>query len=101
VGGVRLCRLHREADFCAWRAPDLESLTEHGIEYGIPQNPAAPANGNVIFTVTNDVTVATDAILQRADGVQFIVTAGGVLATSGNAHAAGGRSHRRRGGQHR
>lgn len=72
-----------EKQIFAHTAPDLESLTEHGIEYGIPQNPAAPANGTVIFTVTDNVTVVTNAILQRADGVQFIVTAGGVLPTSG------------------
>lgn len=73
-----------EKQIFAHTAPDLESLTEHGIEFGIPQNPAAPANGNVIFTVTDNITVLTNAVLQRIDGVQFIVAAGGVLATSGS-----------------
>ena len=73
-----------EKQIFAWRAPDIESLTNHGIEYGIPQNPATPATGSVIFTVTDNISVSTDAILTRADGVQFIVTAGGNLATSGS-----------------
>jgi len=68
----------------AFSAPDVESLTNHGAEYGIPRNPAAPASGNVVFTVTDNVTVNTNAVLQRTDGVQFIVTAGGTLATSGS-----------------
>jgi uncharacterized phage protein gp47/JayE len=67
----------------AFSAPDIESLTNHGTEFGIPQNPAAPAQGNVVYTVTDNITVNTNAVLQRSDGVQFIVTAGGTLATSG------------------
>jgi uncharacterized phage protein gp47/JayE len=72
-----------EKQIFAYRCPDIESLTKHGIEYGIPQNPAAPANGNVVFTVTDNIEVDTGAVLQRTDGVQIIVTSGGTLATSG------------------
>jgi uncharacterized phage protein gp47/JayE len=72
-----------EKQIFAHRAPDLESLTLHGVEFGIPQKPAAPAMGSVIFTVVENVTVETGAILQRADGVQYIVSEGGTLATSG------------------
>ncbi|MGY3588089.1 putative phage protein gp47/JayE [Bradyrhizobium sp. USDA 4350] len=72
-----------EKQIFAHRAPDIESLRLHGIEYDIPQKPAAPANGNVVYTVTDNIVVSTGAILTRTDGVQFIVTAGGTLATSG------------------
>lgn len=68
----------------AFSAPDLESLANHGTEFNIPQNPAAPGSGNVIITDTGAVAVATDAVLQRADGVQFIVTTGGSIATAGS-----------------
>jgi uncharacterized phage protein gp47/JayE len=67
----------------AWSAPDLDSLSGHGVEYDIPQNPAAPASGNLIFAVTDNITVNTGAILQRTDGVQYVVSSGGSLATSG------------------
>lgn len=67
----------------AHTAPDIESLMLHGNEFGIAREPAAPADGNVGFTVTDDIVVVTGAILQRADGVRYSVTAGGALATSG------------------
>lgn len=67
----------------AHTAPDIESVTLHGQEFGIPQKPAAPATGSVLFTVTTDVVISTGAILQRVDGVQFSVTAGATLPTSG------------------
>lgn len=67
----------------AWSAPDADSLLGHAIEYNIPQNPATPSEGNVVFTVTDNITVNTNAVLQRTDGVQVIVTAGGTLSTSG------------------
>lgn len=67
----------------AFSAPDIESLINHGTEFGIPQKSAAPASGDVVFTVTDNIVVAADAVVQRADGVQFIVSAGGKLDTSG------------------
>lgn len=67
----------------AHTAPDIESLRLHGNEYGISQKPAAPASGRVVFTVTGNITVETGAILQRADGVRYTVSAGGTLPTSG------------------
>jgi uncharacterized phage protein gp47/JayE len=67
----------------AWSSPDIESLREHGIEFNIPQKPAAPAQGDVVFTAVTNLTVDTGARLRRADGVEFLVSAGGVLATSG------------------
>lgn len=67
----------------AWSAPDIESLREHGIEFQIPQKPAAPARGSVVFTVNSNVTVLTGARLRRGDGLEFLVEAGGVLNTTG------------------
>lgn len=64
-------------------APDIETLKLHGNEFNIPQLPSAPAGGNVTFVSTDAITVATSATIQRADGVAYLVTAGGVLATAG------------------
>lgn len=72
-----------EKQIFAHRAPDIESLTRHGDEYGITRKPAAPANGNVTFTITDNAVIATGAVLRRVDGVEFIVSAGGTLATTG------------------
>lgn len=67
----------------AWSAPDADALGEHGIEYKIPRKSAAPARGSVIFTFVGNGSVDTGARLRRADGVEFLVEAGGVLPTSG------------------
>lgn len=64
-------------------APDIETLRLHGAEFGLPQLPAAPAGGNVTFTASAAITVATGATLQRADGVTFLVTAGSLLTGAG------------------
>jgi uncharacterized phage protein gp47/JayE len=72
-----------EKQIFAHRAPDIESLTRHGTEYGIARKPAAPAVGNVVFTAADDIAVDTGAVLRRSDGLEFIVSVGGVLATSG------------------
>jgi uncharacterized phage protein gp47/JayE len=61
----------------AHTAPDLESIILHGNEYGITQKPASPAEGEVTFTSTDDVTVDTGAILRRSDDIEFRITAGG------------------------
>jgi uncharacterized phage protein gp47/JayE len=65
-------------------APDIETLRLHGAEFGIPQLPAAPASGNVTFTADDAIAVATGATLQRADGVTYLVTAGGLLTGAGS-----------------
>jgi uncharacterized phage protein gp47/JayE len=67
----------------AHTAPDLESLTRHGVEYGIARKPAAPASGNAVFTVTDNIEVEAGAVLRREDGVEYLVSFGGTLATSG------------------
>ncbi|WP_315705064.1 MULTISPECIES: baseplate J/gp47 family protein [unclassified Bradyrhizobium] len=67
----------------AHQAPDLDSLGMHGTEYSIPQKPAGPASGNYAISVTDNIVVETNAVLQRTDGVEFLVTAGGSLSTSG------------------
>lgn len=64
-------------------APDLETLQLHGNEFGLPLLPSAPAEGNVTFTATDAITVATSATLQRSDGVTYLVTAGGLLTAAG------------------
>jgi uncharacterized phage protein gp47/JayE len=64
-------------------APDIETLELHGVEFGIPRLPAAPASGNVTFTATADIVVDGGATLQRADGVIYLVTGGGSLLSAG------------------
>lgn len=64
-------------------APDIETLRLHGNEFGIPQLPSAPASGFVTFVSTDAITVATSTTLQRADGIAYLVTAGGVLNAAG------------------
>lgn len=67
----------------AHTAPDIESLLLHGNEFGIARRPAAPAQGKVQFTGAVAFEVLTDAVLERTDGVQFRVTAGGLTAIPG------------------
>lgn len=67
----------------AHTAPDIETLLMHGEEYGIPRKPAAPAGGNYTFTSDDAIAVITNAVLQRADGQRYLVTAGGTLAVAG------------------
>lgn len=64
-------------------APDIETLRLHGAEFGIPQLPSAPAEGNVTMTAAAAITVATGATLQRADGLSYLVTSGGSLTGAG------------------
>ena len=61
----------------ACTAPDIESLRLHGEEFGIPQNPARPASGNVIITAADAIAVAVNTVFQRADGISYAATAGG------------------------
>lgn len=67
----------------AHTAPDIETLLMHGEEFGIPRKPAAPASGQFTFTSTAALTVATNTVLMRADGAQYLVIAGGALAVPG------------------
>lgn len=67
----------------AWSCPDIESLREHGIEFGIPQNPATPSRGQVVVTFVDDGAIIAGARLRRLDGVEFIVEAGGTIPNSG------------------
>jgi len=64
-------------------APDIETLRLHGNEYNFPQLPDAPAQGNVTFTADAALSVATGAVLPRADGVTYLVVAGGQNANPG------------------
>ncbi len=67
----------------AHTAPDIDSLLLHGEEFAIPRRPAAPAQGTVTFTGDVAFEVLTGAILERTDGVQLRIVAGGVSATPG------------------
>lgn len=62
---------------------DLENLILHGEEVGITQKPSAPARGFIDITVPSAASVDTDAVFNRADGVQYIALAGGAIATAG------------------
>lgn len=67
----------------AHTAPDIESLRMHGEEFGIPQKPAQPATGKVTFTSSGALTVNASAVLERGDGVQYLVVDGGGLPGAG------------------
>ena len=67
----------------AHTAPDIDSLLLHGAEFGIPRRPAAPAQGTVVFTGDVAFSVDSGTVLQRTDGVQFLVPAGGAIVTVG------------------
>ncbi|WP_271606000.1 baseplate J/gp47 family protein [Bradyrhizobium sp. CCBAU 11434] len=64
-------------------APDIETLRLHGAEFGLPQLPAGPGEGNVIFTTDDAIGVETSATLQRADGAVYLVVTPGSLPGAG------------------
>jgi uncharacterized phage protein gp47/JayE len=55
---------------------DSENLDMHGEEYGLARRPRAPAQGLVNIAVSAAVTLDVAAVLRRADGVEYVVTAG-------------------------
>lgn len=67
----------------AHTAPDIETLLMHGEEYGIARKPAAPASGTANFVATAATVVASNTVLERADGVRYLVVAGGELTGAG------------------
>ena len=73
-----------QSQMFAHTAPDLDSLLLHGNEYGIGLRPAAPSSGTAVFTGDVAFEVLTGTILERTDGIQFTVTAGGVSASPGD-----------------
>jgi uncharacterized phage protein gp47/JayE len=60
-----------------------EGLDRHGAEIGLAREPAAAAEGNVILTTSDGVTVAAGALFQRSDGVQYTATAPASSASAG------------------
>lgn len=64
-------------------APDIESLRLHGAEFGLPQKPAAPAQGVVRFTATSAISVDANSILRRSDGVEYRTLSAGSLLSAG------------------
>ena len=57
-----------------------EFLPEHGARWGKSRLPAAAATGTVRLTGTNGSVIALGVAVQRADGAQYLTTAGGVVA---------------------
>lgn len=62
---------------------DSENLDMHGAEFGLARRPAAPARGPVVLTASAAITVLDAAVFRRADGEEYIVINGGVLAGAG------------------
>jgi uncharacterized phage protein gp47/JayE len=62
---------------------DDDNLDLHGAEIGLGRLPPQPSQGPTILTFADAVTVATGAVLQRGDGVQFAATAGGAAIGAG------------------
>lgn len=62
---------------------DSENLELHAAEYGLARRPAAPAGNYVTFTARTALSVDVAAVLQRADGVQYIATSPASLAGPG------------------
>jgi uncharacterized phage protein gp47/JayE len=62
---------------------DSENLDMHGAELGLARRPAAPASGLVTITDVAAMSLAVGAVLRRADGVEYIATAGGSMTGAG------------------
>jgi uncharacterized phage protein gp47/JayE len=89
-----LFNIHR---FAAWAADqafvhrcDAAFLDRHGAQMKppVPRKAASRAQGFVTVTATTALTIATGAVLSRADGARYTVTAGIVLAGAGVAFVA-------------
>jgi uncharacterized phage protein gp47/JayE len=65
---------------------DENGLLEHAKEYGIPRKPASPASGFVTVQASTPCVVNAEAVLQRGDGVQYVVTASGAGDAGSNFH---------------
>lgn len=59
---------------------DAEELDNHGARWGVARNPATGATGLVQFTGAEGAAVPVGTVLRRADGVQYITSAAGVIA---------------------
>lgn len=66
---------------------EKEFLNRHGVQWGVAQNAATQAAGNVTLTGTNDVAIPAGTVLRRADGYEYTVDAEATIA-SGTATAA-------------
>jgi uncharacterized phage protein gp47/JayE len=62
---------------------DSENLDLHGEEFGLARRPRAPAQGMVDITVSAAVVLDVAAVFRRADGVEYVATAGGTTDGAG------------------
>lgn len=60
-----------------------EWLERHAYDYGITRLPASYAQGSVVISGDNSVPVPAGIVFQRADGVQYELTAGGTTSGAG------------------
>ena len=74
-------RLSWVADQAFVTTSSMPYLAWHGQQYGITQNPAQLATGNVVLTVSAATSIAAGAIFQRSDGAAFV--AGSTSSSSG------------------
>lgn len=63
-------------------------LDGHGARWKVPRTPAARATGTIQFTGVDGSVIPAATVVQRADGLQYETTAGGVIA-AGAALVAG------------
>ena len=62
---------------------DLENLVLHGEEVGLAQRPTAPAQGSVIITSPDAISVDALAIFRRGDGIEYRAINGGSITGAG------------------
>jgi uncharacterized phage protein gp47/JayE len=62
---------------------DSENLDLHGAEFGLARKPTAPAQGNVDIVVASASSILVGGVLRRADGIEYLATAGGAIGGPG------------------
>lgn len=66
----------------------LTWLSRHASIWGIVRRPASFAGGNVTFTGSDGVVIPKDTIVQRQDGVQFVIGVDTAIGVSGTVDVA-------------
>jgi len=62
---------------------DTENLDLHGAEFGLARKPTAPAQGYVDIAVASASSIAVGGVLRRADGIEYLATAGAAIGAAG------------------